>query len=68
MHDCQAERGLRSRPPIIVEKNRTRVVDMPLLERTEHAAYCPHEGECACYSIHLVFYSDRVDSIDERRH
>ena len=66
-------------------------VDMALLERTDHATYCPYKGECAYYSIpvgreratnavwtyevpfaavaeikdHLVFYPDRVDSIDE---
>ena len=26
-------------------------VDMSLLERTEHATYCPYKGECAYYSI-----------------
>jgi uncharacterized protein (DUF427 family) len=26
-------------------------VDMSLLERTDHAAYCPYKGECAYYSI-----------------
>src|SRR6202521_512187 len=26
-------------------------VDMALLERTEHATYCPYKGECAYYSI-----------------
>ena len=26
-------------------------VDMTLLERTEHATYCPYKGECAYYSI-----------------
>jgi uncharacterized protein (DUF427 family) len=28
-------------------------VDMALLERTDHAAYCPYKGECAYYSIPL---------------
>ncbi|PFH12457.1 uncharacterized protein (DUF427 family) [Collimonas sp. PA-H2] len=26
-------------------------VDMTLLERTEHATYCPYKGDCAYYSI-----------------
>ena len=26
-------------------------VDMSLLERTNHATYCPYKGECAYYSI-----------------
>jgi uncharacterized protein (DUF427 family) len=26
-------------------------VDMALLERTDHATYCPYKGECAYYSI-----------------
>jgi uncharacterized protein (DUF427 family) len=26
-------------------------VDMTLLERTEHATYCPYKGECAYYSV-----------------
>ncbi|WP_211474296.1 DUF427 domain-containing protein [Collimonas humicola] len=26
-------------------------VDMELLERTEHATYCPYKGDCAYYSI-----------------
>ena len=28
-------------------------VDMSLLERTDHATYCPYKGECAYYSIPL---------------
>jgi uncharacterized protein (DUF427 family) len=28
-------------------------VDMSLLERTEHATYCPYKGECSYYSIPL---------------
>ncbi len=28
-----------------------RDVDMSLLERTDHATYCPYKGECAYYSI-----------------
>jgi uncharacterized protein (DUF427 family) len=27
--------------------------DMTLLERTDHATYCPYKGECAYYSIPL---------------
>jgi uncharacterized protein (DUF427 family) len=30
-----------------------RDVDMTLLERTDHATYCPYKGECAYYSIPL---------------
>lgn len=26
-------------------------VDMTLLERTEHATYCPYKGECVYYSV-----------------
>jgi uncharacterized protein (DUF427 family) len=26
-------------------------VDMSLLERTDHATYCPYKGECSYYSI-----------------
>jgi uncharacterized protein (DUF427 family) len=26
-------------------------VDMALLERTDHATYCPYKGECAYYSV-----------------
>ena len=26
-------------------------VDMSLLERTDHATYCPYKGECAYFSI-----------------
>ena len=26
-------------------------VDMSLLERTQHATYCPYKGDCAYYSI-----------------
>ncbi|KQR76204.1 MULTISPECIES: DUF427 domain-containing protein [Burkholderiaceae] len=28
-------------------------VDMSLLERTDHATYCPYKGECSYYSIPL---------------
>jgi len=26
-------------------------VDMTLLQRTDHATYCPYKGECAYYSV-----------------
>ena len=26
-------------------------VDMALLQRTEHATYCPYKGDCAYYSV-----------------
>jgi len=28
-------------------------VDMSLLERTDHATYCPYKGDCAYYGIRL---------------
>jgi uncharacterized protein (DUF427 family) len=28
-------------------------VDMSLLERTEHATYCPYKGDCSYYSLPL---------------
>jgi uncharacterized protein (DUF427 family) len=28
-------------------------VDLTLLERTDHATYCPYKGECAYFSIPL---------------
>src|SRR6202795_2600823 len=28
-------------------------VDMTLLERTDHATYCPYKGDCSYYSIAL---------------
>jgi len=28
-------------------------IDMSLLERTDHATYCPYKGDCAYYSIPL---------------
>jgi uncharacterized protein (DUF427 family) len=28
-------------------------VDIALLQRTDHATYCPYEGDCAYYSIPL---------------
>jgi uncharacterized protein (DUF427 family) len=31
----------------------SRDVDMTLLERTDHATYCPYKGDCAYYSIPL---------------
>jgi len=30
-----------------------RDVDMTLLQRTDHATYCPYKGDCAYYSIPL---------------
>ncbi|HEY2624407.1 MAG TPA: DUF427 domain-containing protein [Dyella sp.] len=30
-----------------------RDADMALLERTDHATYCPYKGECSYYSIPL---------------
>jgi uncharacterized protein (DUF427 family) len=28
-------------------------VDMALLERTEHATYCPYKGDCSYFSVPL---------------
>jgi uncharacterized protein (DUF427 family) len=28
-------------------------VDMSLLERTDHATYCPYKGDCAYYSVRV---------------
>ena len=28
-----------------------RDIDMALLERTDHATYCPYKGDCAYYSV-----------------
>jgi uncharacterized protein (DUF427 family) len=38
-----------SYPPVLYIPRRD--VDMSLLERTDHATYCPYKGECAYYSI-----------------
>lgn len=31
-----------------------RDVDMSLLERTDHATYCPYKGDCSYYSISVA--------------
>ncbi|MEW6339082.1 MAG: DUF427 domain-containing protein [Pseudomonadota bacterium] len=36
-------------PPVLYIPRRD--VDMTLLERTEHATYCPYKGDCAYFSI-----------------
>jgi uncharacterized protein (DUF427 family) len=33
-------------------------VDMSLLERTDHATYCPYKGECAYYSIPPIHHQN----------
>ena len=38
-------------------------VDTALLERTDHATYCPYKGDCAYY---VAFWSNRVEAIEER--
>ncbi len=38
-----------SYPPVLYIPRRD--VDMSLLQRTEHATYCPYKGDCAYYSI-----------------
>ena len=40
-----------SYPPVLYIPRKD--VDMSLLERTDHATYCPYKGECAYYSIPL---------------
>ncbi len=36
-------------PPVLYIPRKD--VDMSLLERTDHATYCPYKGDCAYYSI-----------------
>ena len=38
-----------SYPPVLYIPRKD--VDMSLLERTDHATYCPYKGDCAYYSI-----------------
>ena len=38
-------------PPVLYIPRRD--VEMALLERTDHATYCPYKGDCAYYSIPL---------------
>ncbi|HEY1607965.1 MAG TPA: DUF427 domain-containing protein [Paraburkholderia sp.] len=38
-----------SYPPVLYIPRKD--ADLSLLERTEHATYCPYKGECAYYSI-----------------
>lgn len=38
-----------SYPPVVYIPRKD--VDMSLLERTDHATYCPFKGDCAYYSI-----------------
>ena len=49
-------------------------IDMALLERTDHATYCPYKGECAYYSVPVGgersvnaawTYEDPYDSVAE---
>jgi uncharacterized protein (DUF427 family) len=49
--DTRAALTLReaSYPPVHYIPRRD--VDMTLLERTDHATYCPYKGDCAYYSI-----------------
>ncbi len=51
--DTRAALTLReaSYPPVQYIPRRD--IDMALLERTEHATYCPYKGDCAYYSIPL---------------
>jgi uncharacterized protein (DUF427 family) len=38
-----------SYPPVLYIPRKD--VDMSLLERTDHATYCPYKGDCSYYSI-----------------
>ncbi len=51
--DTRAALTLReaSYPPVQYIPRRD--IDMALLERTEHATYCPYKGDCAYYSVPL---------------
>ena len=41
-----------SYPPVLYVPRKD--VDMSLLERTDHATYCPFKGDCSYYSIPLA--------------
>jgi uncharacterized protein (DUF427 family) len=49
--DTRAALTLREASYPAVQYIPRRDVDMSLLERTEHATYCPYKGDCAYYSI-----------------
>jgi uncharacterized protein (DUF427 family) len=47
-HDALTLREASYRPVLYIPR---KDVDMTLLQRTEHATYCPYKGDCAYYSI-----------------
>lgn len=49
--DTRAALTLREASYPAVQYIPRRDVDMSLLERTEHATYCPYKGDCSYYSI-----------------
>src|SRR5258705_12794422 len=49
--DTRAALTLREAAYPAVQYIPRRDVDMSLLERTEHATYCPYKGDCSYYSI-----------------
>ena len=49
--DTRAAMTLREASYPAVQYIPRKDVDMSLLERTEHATYCPFKGDCAYYSI-----------------
>lgn len=51
--DTRAALQLREAAYPAVQYIPRRDVDMSLLERTDHATYCPYKGECAYYSVPL---------------
>jgi uncharacterized protein (DUF427 family) len=49
--DTRAALELREASYPLVQYIPRKDVDMTLLQRTDHATYCPYKGECAYYSI-----------------
>jgi uncharacterized protein (DUF427 family) len=49
--DTRAALTLREAGYAAVQYIPRKDVDMSLLERTDHATYCPYKGDCAYYSI-----------------
>jgi uncharacterized protein (DUF427 family) len=51
--DTRAALTLREASYLPVQYIARKDVDTALLERTDHATYCPYKGDCAYYSIPL---------------
>ncbi len=49
--DTRAALSLREADYPPVQYIRREDVDMSLLQRTDHATYCPYKGDCSYYSI-----------------